>query len=49
MYPIGRERWNTTSCVSLGVFLGMSKAKDRKSSILTHSLMYASAKSTLLR
>ena len=39
MYPMVRERWNTTICVSLGVFLGMRKATDGTSSILTHNLM----------
>ena len=39
MYPMGRERWNTNSCVSLGVILGMRKPTDRTSYILTHNLM----------
>ena len=49
MYPIGVKRWNPTSCVSLELFLGMRKATDRMSYILTHNLIKASAKSALLR
>ena len=48
MYPIGSERWNNTSCVSLLFFMEMSKATYGASSVLTHNLIYASAKSTLL-
>ena len=33
-----RVRWNVTIYVSLGVFLGMRKANDRPSSILTCNL-----------
>ena len=39
MYPMGREIWNPTICMSLEVLLEMRKATDRKSSILTHNLM----------
>ena len=49
MYPIGSKRWNPTSCVSLVLLLVMRKATDGTSYILTHNLIYASAKSTLLR
>ena len=36
MYPMVRERWNPTSCVSVGVFLEMRKATDGTSYILIH-------------
>ena len=49
MYTMGREMWNLTRYVSLVVFLGMMKATDGTSSTLTHNLIHASAKSTLLR
>ena len=39
MYPIGSERWNTTSCVLLVFLLGVKKATYGTSSIITHNFM----------
>ena len=39
MYPMGGKRWDPTSCVSLGVFLGMRNVTDGTPSILTHNFM----------
>ena len=39
MYPMGRERWDPTSYVLMGVFLVIRKETDRTSYILTHNLI----------